>query len=241
MKKLLLTFVALVISVNIAAQNDDASDDRINEIGLSVSDLLNGAFQFKYERMVGEHISLSLGVGYKGDDGIIKLSELDRDKIKTDEITYSGIKLIPEVRYYVNKTTINSMDGFYFGAYFKYSNYTSDLDGTYISDSDESFIVEFDAKINVASVGFMVGYKLPINNRLSIDFLIAGPGAGFHKYSLDNKRDLPDEFYDDLNNALDQYSLFDFMNADFEFSNVKSDSDLVLPAFRYGITLGYSF
>jgi hypothetical protein len=241
MKKLLLILTALFISINMSAQNDDMGDDRINELGLSVTDLLNGAFQFEYERLVGEHLSLGLGIGYKGDEGLIKLSGIDNDKIKTGDLTYSGFKFIPTVRYYLKETTRHSMDGFYFGGYVKYSNYSSDLDGTYIDDIGDTFDVEFDAKFSVVSVGFMVGYKLPINDRLAVNFLIAGPGAGFHNYKLTQKKDLPDEFFDDLNGALDQYSIFDLLNGDFEFSPSDTETNFVIPSFRYGITLGYSF
>ena len=241
MKKQLLIIVLISMSFCMSAQDDDLRDDRKNEIGVSVSDLVNGAFQFEYERMVGDHISIGAGIGYKGDNGLIRLSGLDTDKIQTGDLTYSGFKFIPAVRYYVNSTTKHSMDGFYFGAYTKYSNYKSDLDGLYTDDADVDYIVEFDADFSVLSVGFMVGYKLPLSDRFSINFLIIGPGAGFHSYTLENKRDLPDEFYEDLNNALDQYSLFDFIDADFKFSEVKGKTTFTAPAFRYGITLGYSF
>ena len=65
------------LSFCINAQNEDLRDERKNEIGLSVSDLLNGAYQFQYERMIGDHISVGLGIGFKGDNGLIRLSGLD--------------------------------------------------------------------------------------------------------------------------------------------------------------------
>ncbi len=55
------------------------------------------------------------------------------------------------------------MDGFYFGAYMKHSNFKSDLDDTYINDQNENFDIEFDATFNITSVGFMVGYKYQIS------------------------------------------------------------------------------
>ena len=206
-----------------------------------MSDLFNGAIQLRYERLLGEHISVGLGVGYKGDNGLIRLSGLDTEQIKTNEITYSGFKIISEFRYYLKKTGRYRIDGFYFGAYLKYSNYQSDLDGTYINDALESFPIEFDADIKVTSIGLMVGYKLPISKKLSIDFLIAGPGTGFYKFSFVNKKDLPDEFYEDFNKALENYSLFDLLNGDFRFEAANKNSKFNLLSFRYGISLGYSF
>ncbi|MBO6608044.1 DUF3575 domain-containing protein [Psychroserpens sp.] len=241
MKKLLLIVLLFSISITLSAQKDDLRDDRKNEIGVSVSDLVNGAFQLEYERMVGEHISIGAGIGFKGENGLIRLSGLDTDKVQTGDITYSGFKFIPTVRYYINSTTKHSMDGFYFGAFAKYSNYKSDLDGTYIDDADQSYDVEYDAEFSVISFGFMVGYKLAISQRFSLNFLIIGPGAGFHNYSLIQRQALPDEFFDDLNEALDSYSFFDFLNSDFRFDSDDRETNFVMPAFRYGITLGYSF
>jgi hypothetical protein len=85
----------------------------------------------------------------------------------------------------------------------------------------------------------MIGYKLPIGKRFSIDFLIAGPGAVWHKYRVENKKDLPDEFYEDLNQALEEY--FDSLYLEFTLSKVQETIDFVLPSFRYGISVGYRF
>jgi hypothetical protein len=241
MKKIFFLLLICITTFNINAQEEDEKFETKNYVGIVLSDLINGSIQFKYERLIGKHISIGIGIAYKNEDGLIKLSGIDREQIKTSDITYSGFKIIPEVRYYINKTQQYSMDGFYFGAYFKYSNYTSDLDGTYINDLAEEFIIEFDADIEVLSVGFMIGYKLPISKRLTIDFIIAGPGAAFHNFSLVNKRDLPDEFYEDFNEALENYSFLDFLDSDFRFSSTNLKSDVFLPAFRYGVTLGYSF
>ena len=55
----------------------------------------------------------------------------------------------------------------------------------------------------------MVGYKLPLSEKFSIDFLIAGPGYGFYNFSIVNEQDLPEEFYEDFNEALEKYLIFD--------------------------------
>jgi hypothetical protein len=241
MKKLIFTIIVLFTIVNIHGQNLDEDIIFKNEIGLELSDLINGTYQLKYERLVGENISISLGLAYKGDNGLIKLSGLDTDQIKTNEITYSGLIIIPEFRYYLNNNGHTGMDGFYFGAYLKYSNYQSDLNGTYINDASESFEIEFDADIKVTSIGLMVGYKLPVSERFSIDFLIAGPGSGSYKFSFVNKKDLPDEFYEDFNMALENYSVFDLLDGDFRFEATDKNSKFNLLSFRYGIALGYHF
>ena len=241
MKNLVFIVIILLTFVHVNGQDLDEELKAKNEIGIELSDLINGAYQFKYERLLGDHMSISLGLGYKGKNGLIKLSGLDTEQIKTNEITFSGLKIIPEFRYYLKKTERYGMDGFYFGAYLKYSNFQSDLDGTYINDAQESFEIEFDADIKVTSIGFMVGYKLPISKKFSIDFLIAGPGSGSYKFSFVNKKDLPDEFYEDFNTALENYSLFDFLDGDFRFQDANKKTKFRMFSFRYGISLGYSF
>ena len=241
MKRLLCSIIILLAALSVHGQELEKTKKTKNEIGIEISDFFDAAIQIKYERLLGDHISVGLGVGYKGDGGLIGISGLDTDQIKTGDITYSGLKIIPEVRYYINKKGQIGMDEFYFGAYLKYSNFRSDLDGTYIDSTDESFVIEFDVDINITSIGFMVGYKLPVSKKFSIDFLIAGPGVGFHNYILTNKKDLPDEFYEDLNKALDQYSLFDLLDGDFRFESTNEKTNFSILSFRYGISLGYSF
>lgn len=241
MKNSIKILFIFLISASAFSQEKERGTNNKNEIGMVATDLIDGSFVFRYERLLGNHITANLGLGYKGDKGLISLSGINREQIKTGDITYSGVKVIPEVRYYINNIRETGMNGFYFGAYIKHSNFNSNLNGSYINDADESFIIEFDAKLKVTSVGLMIGYKLPVSKRFSIDFLIAGPGAGSYNFSLTNKRDLPDEFYEDLNTALEEYSLFDFLNSDFRFSSVNQNSKFTVPSFRYGIAMTYSF
>ncbi|KAB1067781.1 DUF3575 domain-containing protein [Tamlana haliotis] len=236
------TFTLLVFALlSISAFSQTPVLNKKNEVAFVVTDLIDGSFQLKYERVISDHFSVDLGLGYKGEKGLINLSGLDTEKIKTSDLTYTGIKVVPEVRYYLNNIRQTGMTGFYLGAYVKYSHFKSDLDGEYVDDAGTPFDLEFDANIDITSVGLMVGYKLPISKRFSIDFLIAGPGSGFYNISIENQRDLPDEFYDDLNEALEKYSLFDYLNGDFRFSQVKRRSDLRLLSFRYGVSLTYAF
>lgn len=241
MKNLFSSLALLLFCFGIHAQENTSFNENKNEVGLVLTDLINGAYEFKYERLLGEHLTVGLSAGYKGKEGLLRLSGLDTESIQTSDLTYSGLKLIPEVRYYINKTKLNSMDGFYFGAYLKHSNFKSDLDGTYINDLNENFPVEFDAKFNVTSIGLMVGYKYEISKRFKLDFMIAGPGAGFHSYELTQRQTLPDEFYDDLNKALSNYPIFDILGSDFQFKASDVDTKFSSLAFRYGIVLGYSF
>ena len=242
MKHLSLFLLIAMLSLPIFAQEDTDIKQQKNQIDIDVTDIPTAFFTLSYERALGKHISVGLGVGLKSEDGLIQFSGIDTDKIQTNDITYSGYKLLPEFRYYINESTNGAMlSGFYVGAYLKYSDFNSDLIGTYVDSEDVSHLFEYSADIAVTSVGFMVGYKLPVSKRFSIDFLIAGPGTGNYNFKLDNIIPPPDEFYDDLNNALDEYSILDLINADFGFNNNKLRSKFSALSFRYGISVGYSF
>jgi len=219
------------------------AQDYKNEVGLELLGLINADLQFTYERPLGAHTTWGVGLGLKMDEGLVKLSGLDTEFIQTNDLTYSGFKVTPAFRYYLNEVS-NGMDGFYVGGFVKIQRYSSDLLGDYTNSADEQFVVDIDSKFNVTSVGVMVGYKLSLGDRLNLDFLIAGPGFANHKYELTNRQPLPDEFYDDLNDALDDYSVLDFIGAEFDFeggSGETKETSISLPAFRYAMTLSYSF
>lgn len=213
-----------------------------NQVNFELTDIPTAFFTFSYERKIGKHLSVDLGVGFKSNEGLIKFSGIDTERIKSNDLTYSGFKLIPELRYYISEPSNGAMlSGFYFGTYLKYSGFKSDLEGIYIDSEDVSHNFEYRADISVTSIGFMVGYKLPVTKHFSIDFLIAGPGSGSYSFKLKNVIPPPDEFYDDLNSALDDYSILDLINSDFKFKNNRLKTNFSTVSFRYGISLGYSF
>jgi len=242
---LILVFVsACYNSYAVSKATEEAKRDtvqRLNEIGLVITDLVDGSYQFRYERKLGNHISVGLGSAFKGKEGLVSISGIDKERIKTDDINYSGYKLIPDVRYYLNKTQQFELDGFYFGLYMKYFHFNSDIKGTYITASGEIYSLDFDAKINILSTGLMLGYKLAVSRRFNIDFMILGPGTSNHSYKLVNKKPVPDEFYEDLNEALKNFSFYDFINGDFKFRLKDAKTNFSTFSFRYGLTVAYTF
>ncbi|MFB9052217.1 DUF3575 domain-containing protein [Formosa undariae] len=212
-----------------------------NEVSLEIPQLINGVYQLSYERYIWNNFTATLGLGYKGKEGLVKISGLNANKVKTDEIFYTGYQIIPEVRYYLSQTSNRMLTGFYLGAYFKYSMYKSEVDGSYKNSNNQLYDFEFDTSASVASAGLMVGYKLALSKHFTIDFMIAGPGSGTYKFKFKNHKDLPNEFYEDFNEALENYSILDFINSDFRLSEVNRRSQFSAFSFRYGIALGYTF
>lgn len=247
MKNTFISFLLLIlflISNNSYSQELDTPTEAKmvkNEVSFEVLQLINGVYQLSYERYIWNNFTGALALGYKGKEGIVKLSGVDTDQIKTGDVYYTGYQIAPEIRYYLKNTSKGNLNGFYLGLYLKFSDYKSTLSGTYIDDEGVNYDMEFDLKLDITSVGLMIGYKLPVTKHLNIDFLIAGPGSGKYNFQIENKKDLPEEFYEDLNNALEEYDLLDIINSDFRFSNVNNKSAFSALSFRYGIAIGYTF
>ncbi len=150
-----LSLVLFLVIVPTTAQDETQVPDKEqkNKIGLMVTDLINGSTLLSYERALGKHISVGLNAGYKGKEGLIGLSGLDTDQLQTEDITYSGAKFIPEFRYYLSEKGNKMLTGFYFGAYLKFLSYKSDLGGTFINSTGESFDVLYEGKYRVTPVG----------------------------------------------------------------------------------------
>ncbi|MBT8296954.1 MAG: hypothetical protein KJO52_01355, partial [Maribacter sp.] len=95
MKNLTFAILFSLICLPVMGQEDTSGPLHNNELKFMVTDLINGSTLFGYERAFGEHIGVNLLVGYKGKNGLLKLSGLDTDIIKTDDLTYSGTRIIP--------------------------------------------------------------------------------------------------------------------------------------------------
>lgn len=243
MKNFVLVFciLACLFCNSISAQNDSEKIETKNEIGIELTGILDGQYQVFYERSLNEHWSVGLGVGGKTESGLVNVSGIDSPSIKTGDINYSGFKVIGEGRYYLSGPERGNMTGFYFGAYAKHSNFKSDIGGTYIDDNSVVFEVDLTSDFSITSVGFMVGYKLPVWKQFNIDFLIAGPGAGLFNFEITNNKTLPDSFFVDLNEALENFNLFDYVGEDFDFGVNDSKASFTAPSFRYAIKVNYAF
>lgn len=248
MNKIILLIIAVALYQAVNAHETDSlsvskadSFPRINEISWVWTEIIDGGLHLRYERKLGEHISAAISFGIKGEEGLVNLSGINTPKLQTSDITYAGFKILPEVRYYLSRTQQYNLDGFYFGAYMKYTQYNSDLFGVYTSDEGQESRIDIDASLQLITLGLGIGYKLALGERWNMDFMIAGPGATRHRYKLKNNLELPDEFYEDIIEALEDYSFFDYLNSDFKFDVKDKRAKFLFPTFRYGVTIGYTF
>lgn len=220
----------------------DSLSFKKNEIGWMFSDLIDGSLYFSYERYLKNKWTIGVNIGYKTPEGLINLSGIDTEKIQTSDVNYSGFKITPTVRYYINSVSDYKMDGFYVGAYAKLSGFQSNISMDYTDPNQNMYSLGFDASVNTYSLGLMIGYKLPINQRFGLDFLFIGLGKARYSFKLNSNSTIPDDFYTDLNAALNSITLLDLVNSqDFNINHIDNRSGFFGTAARYGITLTYAF
>ena len=226
-----LLFVLLNFSLLLQAQEK-------NHIGIDPFSPVFGTIQVHYERGINENMSLSLSLGFKASSGVFKLSGLETEKIITDDFNFKGIKIMPEYRWYFQN---QGLSGFFTGAYFKYQNYTNAIDGSYIDNASETNTIDLEGKIKTIALGLQLGYKLIVKKQFFIDFLIIGPGLSFNTFEIKENAPIPDGFYNDLSEAISNYGIFGFIDTNFKIDANQKSAAKMLPAFRYGIKLGYRF
>ena len=180
-----------------------------------------------------------MSIGYKYSSGIFDVSELSFERFDTDEFDLTGIKLIPEIRWYTQKSH-TGLTGFYVGAYFRYQDRSGDIGGTYTSLEDEVSRILIEADLDTSNIGVEIGYKLELKNGFFLDFIIAGPGLSFNNLELREIEPVPDAFYDDLNETLRDWGIIDLLDPDFRIEGNQRTYFPML-AFRYGFKIGYSF
>lgn len=111
-------------------------------------------------------------------------------------------------------------------------------DYTAVDGTISPILIDADALSLIS--GLEVGYKLSVGKSFFLDFIIAGPGISFNTLELHEVNPVSEAFYDDLTEALKDFGVIDVIDPDFEI-NGNQKTKVTLPAFRYGIKLGYSF
>lgn len=235
--------ILLLVGFSMKSQQNIKTDlEQKNHIMVNPFALAFGTFQAQYERALNSNTSLGLSFAAKVSSGILDTPGFNTLTIVTNDISFSGVQISPEFRWYLQETE-RSHTGFFIGAYYRYQNYKDDLIGTYTSSITlEDTPLDIRTRVITNSIGFEVGYKLPIKKHLYIDFLIAGPGVAFNKLKIQDRQPLPEEFFavDAALAIIEEYNVLDALGTDIKF-NDKGEAIFTAPAFHYGIRIGYSF
>ncbi len=233
-----LTAALILVSYSGFTQDKDLDISK-NHISIDPILPIFGTFQLNYERALTKDLSFGLSFGYKGSSGLFEVTKIDFNRFDSNDLNFSGFKVIPEFRWYFQKSK-SGLNGLYFGAYYKYQDASADLGGLYTSIEGDDSDILIDANLKSSVFGVQLGYKWPLKNGFFIDLIFAGPGFSCNQIELTEIEPVPEAFYDDLSEALRDIGIIDFIDPDFEV-NGNQKTKITLPAWRYGIKFGYSF
>jgi hypothetical protein len=138
-----------------------------------------GYFVIGYERIVNARQSFSINVGRTS---LPNLTSLDTYTYTVQrDVGNGGYNISVDYRFYLAKENkFAAPRGLYIGPYFSYNHFTRKNEWLYKVDQTSLIRTRMDLAIN--TVGFELGYQLFVWKRISLDFLMVGPGIGFYKF-----------------------------------------------------------
>jgi hypothetical protein len=240
--------VALVIHLCAHAQQDSAVETKSfkNTIYYNISNPMifgYGSVIFGWERQLKNDRSFSINIGKPSYPGRL-LSGRDSTFVNS-KYKESGLHVSGEYRKYL--TSLNrhkAPRGVFIGAYGSTNNFKRKLEWELSTTSFNGTVVT-ELGINIHSAGIEFGYQFVFWNRVSLDFVLMGPGIAFYQFEATIGTDLSEEDEDELNNIINDYLSENFPGYDRlfdagEFSRTGSTGTMSM-GFRYVVTVGFRF
>jgi hypothetical protein len=196
-----------------------------------------------YERVIKDHQTVS---GSIGRFAFPKFVDLFNDSVGIkNEYHDHGFHLSFDYRFYLKKQNKYSAPrGIYLGPYYAFNYLTRELTWD-LNTSTYTGEVKSDMDLMANLIGVQLGYQFVFWDRLSIDIILAGPGAWIFNLKTDFNTDLPPEdnsmLLDELNKMLKERfpgSDIVIQGGEFEASRVTSTASM---GFRYMVNIGFRF
>jgi len=232
---------------------DEERTTRPSVFKMNISQLIFRNFSFQYEYGFHKNMSAALGFNYVMHRTIPRVIFEPKSDTKGFQVPqFSGWGITPEFRFYPGKKKENQAPhGFYLAAYMRYASYQ--LRGDFLEERDPLPPRKYDASITYAgyTVGFMIGAQIITEGRFSVDFWIAGGGAGAASLKVkavtsDNLSPAEqDELRKDILDNLDELGRFSSGAVKLDINATSANltiRGLPMSSFRaLGINLGFSF
>jgi hypothetical protein len=234
MKKAILISMIAFITGKAVAQN--------NFIGTDPFLPLFGTVAINYERAILPRMSVGIGFGQKLSSGILEVSGIDNERLKTSNLSFEGIRILPEFRWYISKSD-EGLTGFYVGVYYKYQTNNTAVSSTYTPDNVPSIPanIDFDLRIKTHSAGLQLGYKLFAYKKFYADFLFAGIGLSRSELETEIKSDVPDGYFDELSGGVKRFFILKGLKPKLVNRDDQLQGTFTSLALRYGIKVGIGF
>lgn len=212
---------------------------KINTIALPLNNI-----SLIYERGLIPRLSASLGLSYKYSGGMPKIVTAADDilSFQLDEI--KGFGITPELRYYIKTCNDRSLEGLYFGVYFRYTQYKTNAHFSYAKAGGTIEVNAADLVYAEYGTGITLGYQLMLWERLSIDLLMFGPRFSNINVSYQFEKQASQEFLDELsetiNETIDRFGLDYTVDLEQQGGGNARTSFSFLNV-RFGVSLGFAF
>src|SRR5262245_31472103 len=199
---------------------------------------------FGYERMVNPRQSISVNVGTAS---LPKLISIVTDSFETNKDSKrNGLNASVDYRFYLSsENRFDAPHGFYIGPYYSYNEFTRETVWDFKTRNNTATSLTTDTKFHINTIGFEVGYQLILWKRLTMDFVMVGPGYGIYKYKAKFDGNINASQREDLFDGLKQLLTQKFPGMDFVFGDKEINSNGVLRTstigYRYIVHIGFIF
>jgi hypothetical protein len=198
---------------------------------------------FGYERVIRRNQSISINFG-KAE--LPKLVSINTDSFNLSKDTKStGFNASIDYRFYLPKENkYLAPHGLYIGPYYSYNRFERDNRWDYVNrgvDRYENSSSEF----TIHTIGFELGYQFVIWKRMTLDFLMVGPGVGIYDYKVKLDSNIDPAKKEQLLKGLKQLLTQKFPGMNYVFSDDEISGDGTLNTttlgYRYLIQIGFNF
>ena len=200
-----------------------------------------------YERLLDDHRSVSINIGMAQ---LPKFGFVNEDSISsptqlTKSTKENGINLTADYRFYLLKLNKKPIpQGIYLGPYVGYT--TMGRENTWNIDTDNyQGEVVTETNFRVMAIGAELGYQFVLWKRLSLDFVLIGPGLASYSLKTNLKTELTPEdeelLFQKINDYLtEKFPGYGFVLDDGDFEKT-GNTNTTTVGYRYVFHLGYRF
>jgi hypothetical protein len=239
----------LAISFCIVANGLIYSQENVVKVGLL--GIANKNVKLTYERVLTDRMSVQVSGSFllprtmpdRFTDALASNDDSGTAGGNTNVVSSSvmkGISIIPELRIYSKKKE-GAPRGFYYGPYFKYSNYSVSYDGSF--EGVKSNVV---GSMRTFGFGLQLGSQWLIANRVSIDWHFLAIGFNFNNFGLDYSSNQVgvdfDQWGEEISKGLKDIPVIgNKMNFSTTGKGFQINAPFMMPAIRSGLSIGFAF
>ena len=196
-----------------------------------------------YERLLTPRQSFSVNIGKAA---LPKLTTIITDSFElSQDLKNTGFNVSVDYRFYLAKENKHAAPhGLYIGPYYSFNSFTRENRWVFVNSTTGDY-TNTSSKLTIHTIGFELGYQFILWKRMTLDFLMVGPGLGIYKYKVNFDNNLDPDKIEQLKQGLMQLLTQRFPGMDYVFSEKQLDARGTLSTttmgYRYLIHIGYAF